>query len=163
MQKSGNNVNIKNTIGDIDIFFVDEEFKLLYICECKHNRLRFDYNNWKRDYEKFENNYTKQLERKVTWANENKKVIEEHLQIKDPKLSELSISDYTIRGIFIINAPTVYMFNGEYKSFTISDINHLLNREYVIPTFSFKKEGRDDILIEYPYFDNVDLKFDEFN
>lgn len=53
------NINIDNTIGDIDILFLDIQNKRIYICECKHNRARFDYNNWKRDYSNFKNKYEK--------------------------------------------------------------------------------------------------------
>src|SRR5690606_7316011 len=69
------NINIDNTIGDIDILFLDLQNKKIYVCECKHNRSRLDYNNWKRDYSNFKSKYEKQLSRKVEWAKQNIEII----------------------------------------------------------------------------------------
>lgn len=158
VQPNGININIKQDVGDIDILFIDQEYKLIYICECKHNRSRFDMNNWKRDYSNFKNKYESQLNRKIEWAKKNKEVIQTHFSCT--KNINVDLLEYDIRGIFIINAPTVYMFNGAYRAFTIKDFIDLINREYVDVKFEFTNEQtKEKTIIEYPYFDNVRMKF----
>jgi hypothetical protein len=157
LQKEGNNINIKSTVGDIDILFIDEKDRILYICECKHNRSRFDLNNWKRDYTKFKNKYEKQLSNKVNWARNNLSIIKNHLEIKYNLDLGVTFENYEIKGIFIINAPTVYMLNGNFRTFTISDFRELLSDSYtnIKLEFTNKSNGK-KFLVEYPYFDNVE-------
>jgi len=70
------------------------------------------------------------------------------------------LSEFEIRGIFIINAPTIYMFNGDYRALTIMDFISLINREYADTKFEFTNENTGKkTLIEHPYFDNVKSKF----
>lgn len=158
-QANGKNINIKNTVGDIDVLFIDKEFELIYVCECKHNRSRFDMNNWRRDYANFKEKYENQLERKIKWVQENKEIVQTHFQHLYPNNFKEKLDNYDVRGIFIINAPTVYMYNGKFRAMTITDINDLLNREYTDLKFEFKNENNGEkTLIEYPYFDNVKLK-----
>lgn len=158
-QPSSQNINIKDTVGDIDIIFIDIEFKLVYVCECKHNRSRHDMNNWRRDYANFKQKYENQLERKIKWVSQNKNIVETHFKQLYPEVFKEELTEYDIRGIFIINAPTIYMYNGKYRAMTIRDINNLLNREYTDIIFEYTNEnsGR-QTTIEYPYFDNVKLK-----
>jgi hypothetical protein len=159
IQPNGINVNIKQNVGDIDILFLDIENKLIYICECKHNRSRFDMNNWKRDYSNFKSKYENQLKRKFDWANNNKEIIQTHFNCK-LKL-ELNLLDFEIRGIFLINAPTIYMFNGKYRALTIKDFDDLINRKFTDTKFEFTNEKTGiKTLIEYPYFDNIKSKFE---
>lgn len=156
-QKKGNNVNIKNTVGDIDILFLDEKNNIIYICECKHNRSRYDLNNWKRDYSKFKNKYENQLQRKIDWARANINVIENHLNLKYNASREIQLENYEVVGIFIINAPTVYMFNGSFRAFTISDIKDLLNENYIDVKLELINESTGKkYFVEHPYFDNLE-------
>lgn len=158
-QPNGQNVNIKNNIGDIDILFIDVEFEIIYICECKHNRSRHDMNNWRRDYSNFKGKYESQLKRKVDWVNQNKNIVETHFEQLYQEEFKVKLDNYLVRGIFIINAPTVYMYNGKYRAMTITDINDLLDRKYTDLKFKFTNESNGEVtLIEYPYFDNVKSK-----
>ncbi len=158
-QPSGQNINIKDSVGDIDIIFIDIEFKLLYVCECKHNRSRHDMNNWRRDYANFKQKYENQLERKIEWVSQNKDILETHFKQLYPEDFKEELSEYDMRGIFIINAPTIYMYNGKYRAMTITDINDLLEREYTDVKFQITNENNgQQTIIEYPYFDNVKLK-----
>ncbi len=140
-QLKGNNINIKNTVGDIDILFLDEKFKIVYVCECKHNRSRYDLNNWKRDYSNFKEKYEHQLKRKVDWVNQNINIVKNHLKKKYPEQFDIDVENFEVKGIFIINAPTVYMFNGNYRAFTISDIRDLLEEQFVDIKFEFINES----------------------
>ena len=44
-QMNENSINITKTVGDIDVLFIDKRNDIIYVCECKHNRSRFDMNN----------------------------------------------------------------------------------------------------------------------
>lgn len=151
-------VNINNDIGDIDILFLDPWNMIIYVCECKHNRSRFDYNNWKRDYSNFKDKYEKQLERKVNWASQNVDVIENHFRLrKDNPIPNLDLSDYAVEGIFIINAPTLYMFNSKYKCYTVYDFSKLMNNQPVFMDFHLTIEDQNKTyVIKHPYFDSID-------
>lgn len=151
-------ININNDIGDIDILFLDPWNMIIYVCECKHNRSRFDYNNWKRDYANFKGKYEEQLERKVNWASQNIEVIENHFNLrKENPIPKIDLSGYSVEGIFIINAPTLYMFNSKYKCYTIYDFSKLMKGETVYMNFQLTVEDQDkSYIIEHPYFDNID-------
>lgn len=150
-------INIKDTIGDIDILFIDEFEKIIYVSECKHNRSRFDYNNWKRDYYNFKEKYEKQLERKVNWAKSNVDIIENHFKLRIENPLNLDLTDCKIEGIFIINAPTIYMFNSSYKCYTIHDFGLLMNREIVFKDFEiYAEDSKKTYYIKHPYFDNIE-------
>lgn len=156
-QPNARNININQTVGDIDILFLDVKNTLIYVCECKHNRSRFDMNNWKRDYSNFKNKHETQLKRKIDWALNNKNTIRTHFSIKYQK--EFDLSEFDVRGIFIINAPSIYMYNGKYRAFTITDFENLVNRKYVDIKFEFTNEDTGEIIfVEYPYFDNIKEK-----
>ena len=151
-------ININSSVGDIDILFLDTENKIIYICECKHNRSRFDYNNWKRDYANFQEKYEKQLERKVNWASQNIKIIEIHFKLrKENPINDIDLSMFSLEGIFIINAPTLYMFNSKYKCYTIYDFSKIMNNEQVFMDFHLSVEDRNKTyIIKHPYFDNIE-------
>lgn len=153
---TGTNVNIANTIGDLDILFLDVMNKLIYVCELKHNRSRFDFNNWRRDYSNFKDKYETQLERKIDWSENNKAVIQDHFkQLYGDSFAE-QLQDYEVRGIFIINAPTIYMYDGKYRAFTIRDISLLLEGKYLDTQFEFTRESTGEkYFISHPYFENT--------
>lgn len=151
-------ININDSIGDIDILFLDNLNRRIYVCECKHNRSRFDYNNWKRDYANFQQKYEKQLERKVIWISQNIQVIENHFKLrKESPVINLDLSLFSVEGIFIINAPTLYMFNSKYKCYTIYDFTKIINGELVFMDFYlFVEDQNKNYIIKHPYFDNIE-------
>lgn len=150
-------INIDNTIGDIDILFLDLTNKKIYVSECKHNRSRFDYNNWKRDYSNFKDKYEKQLKRKVDWALNNVDVIQNHFKLRRTDPIDVELNHFEVVGIFIINAPTIYMYNSLYKCYTIHDFGRLLENENPYPDFLIMAEDTDKVYtIQHPYFENIE-------
>ncbi len=150
-------INIDNTIGDIDILFLDLNHKKIYVSECKHNRSRFDYNNWKRDYSNFKEKYEKQLQRKVEWAENNIGVIQDHFKLRKNDPIHIDLKDFEIVGIFVINAPTIYMYNSPFKCYTIHDFARLLSDENPYPNFTITSEDTGKVFtIEHPYFENIE-------
>lgn len=153
--KSGNNIPIEiEGLGEIDLIFIDEQYKVLYVGECKHNRSRFDVNNWKRDYSNFVDKYESQLANKEKWVNENLPIVAEHFEI----LYDCSINfeGYITRAAFFINAPTVYMFDGKYRALTFTDLKNLIKGVFENTIFRFTKEETSESFdIEHPYFKNL--------
>lgn len=151
-------INISSSVGDIDILFLDTRNKIIYVCECKHNRSRFDYNNWKRDYANFQEKYEKQLERKVNWASQSIEIIENHFKLRKVNpIPDIDLSKFSIEGIFIINAPTLYMFNSKYRCYTIYDFSKIINNEPVFIDFHLSVEDQNKTyIIKHPYFDNIE-------
>jgi hypothetical protein len=154
-KKDNVNVNEKAAVGEFDLIFLDEVNQIIYVAECKNNRSRFDLNNWRRDYEKFIKTYENQLDNKVNWTTDNKQVIQEHFSIKYNEA--LDISEYSIKGIFVINAPTIYMYNGKYKALTIHDIQNLVLDNYNEIELPIRNEETGKTYnVTHPYFDNLD-------
>lgn len=150
-------INIDKTIGDIDILFLDLINKRIYVCECKHNRSRFDYNNWKRDYSNFKDKHEEQLKRKVDWAISNIAVIQNHFKLRVDAPVDINLNDFKVVGIFIINAPTIYMYNSQYNCYTIHDFNRLLNNENPYPDFFITSEDTGKVYrVRHPYFENIE-------
>jgi len=150
-------INIDNTIGDIDILFIDMNNNKIYVSECKHNRSRFDYNNWKRDYSNFKDKYEKQLQRKVDWTVNNIDVIHNHFKLRKIEPIDIDLSNFEVIGIFIINAPTIYMYNSSYKCYTIYDFGRLLKNENPYPDFFITAEDTGKVYnIKHPYFENIE-------
>jgi len=156
LTEDNNNIRIdREGIGEIDIVFVRENHHQIFICECKHNRSRFDFNNWRRDYTNFINDYEPKLNRKIDWCTNNRELLNVHFHRKFADF-ELDISSYSVRGIFIINAPTLYMYDGKFKAFTLHDFGSLLKDEYIEPIFRFHDIDNDKVFnIEHPYFQNI--------
>lgn len=151
----GNNIPIEiKGLGEIDLIFIDEKNKVIYIGECKHNRSRFDMNNWKRDYSNFVDKYETQLSNKKKWAEENILIIKEHFEILFDCLIDLN--DYTVRACFFINAPTTYMYNGRFRAFTFTDLKNIIEGEVVDTIFRFTNEDTGvSFDIGHPYFENL--------
>jgi len=156
-ESKSNHIRIdKKGVGEIDFLFLDESNSIIYVAECKHNRSRFDLFNWRRDYSIFKSTYESRLDKKVLWCRANIKHLNSHFNFKY-KDDKLSIEDFIVRGIFIINAPTIYMFNGLFRAFTIHDFEKILKGEFVSKIFQFNNEEVGyEMLIHHPYFDNLE-------
>lgn len=158
LRASGGNIPIAIAgVGEIDILFLDLANQIVYVCECKHNRARFDYPNWRRDYSNFVDTYERKLTNKVNWVGQNLGVVEEHFRALTSD-SQLSLAGFSVQGVFAINAPTIYMYNGKYRAFTIHEFRALLDDEYRAVIFQFENEDTGQVLeVAHPYFVNLAL------
>lgn len=142
-----------NRFATLSIILVKKDEKKIYVIDCKHNRSRFDINNWKRDYDQFKNTYETKLEGKRKWVEDNLQLVEEHLNCKN-RLN-LKIESYEVDAFFVINTPTIYMFNGRYRVLTIYDFEKFIDNEFVDIIIRLENSDTREIQdIEYPYFDN---------
>lgn len=153
--RTGDNVLVDiEGVGEIDLIFIQEDIRVIYVGEAKHNRSRFDMNNWKRDYSNFQNKYEAQLEKKILFVRDNLDSISEHFNAKYD--SKIDLSDYEIRGVFFINAPTAYMYDGAYRAFTVTDLTLLVKKEFIDLKFGLTEETTNEYLeVSYPYFKNL--------
>jgi hypothetical protein len=135
--------------------FINEVDKIIYVCECKHNRSRFDFFNWKRDYHNFKDKYELQLTNKIRWIDENKTLLLEHVELKYCATIEIK-NEYVVKGIFIINAPTIYMYDCLYPTLTLKNFQELINGNYRPKQFIYIDRNNEKKIIEMPYFQNID-------
>lgn len=155
--KKPNNQNvslIQQGVGELDIIFLDEIGKVIYLVECKHNRARFEYNNWKRDLANFRGGYEKQLENKAQWLEGRISDILEHFEVLY-KCQLVEKAKYQICPLFLINAPTLYMYDSDYVVFTLYDLDRFLNQEHATVEFNGELHGR-KYKISRPYFKNAE-------
>jgi hypothetical protein len=156
-------------LGEIDFIIISEEAKTLFIVDCKHLLGRYDIPSQRNDYNAFTSGkkpYNDTLERKIRWFERNLNLVKEHFQLKyDDKAIDLS--DYKVEGVFIINTPTLYMYNSQYRIYTIPQIEDVFLGKHIDPTFSvvIDEELQTKFLnIDYPYFQKPNyMKFDLYD
>lgn len=160
------NIDIDNeNCGEIDFLILLNN--KIYIADSKHLLARYDFNNWKNDYYKFEtdkSNFNKTIERKKNYLNDKEQLIEEHFRVEYQDNS-IELADYELECIFLINNPTFYMYNSKYKIITIRDFERFLNGESIYPIFHINKMNGDNLeqtIVEHPYFKRPEyVIFDE--
>lgn len=144
-------------LGEIDFIILSEPERKIFISDCKHLLGRADLVNQKNDYNSFSlgsknaESYNQKLERKVNWFNKNKTIIQNHFRHKYDK-PELTITNFSIEGIFIINTPTFYMYNAKYRIYTAYQIEKVILGTYSDPTFTIFDGDSGCYIIEYPFF-----------
>lgn len=136
-------------VGEIDLLILFQDTKIIYVCECKHNRSRFDMPGWQRDYTKFKTDHEQQLQNKLEWSKENINNLLCHFE----KKYDFVINDkdgYKVEGVFIINAPTLYMFDCIYPVFTLYTLKALFDRTWRPVEYMLNK-----MHVKQPYFQNL--------
>lgn len=160
-------INVQG-LGEIDFLVINPDLKKIYIIDCKHLLSRYDIVNQKNDFNAFVNNkrsYNQTMEKKVNWLKENIEILEEHFKVKYGDES-ISFTDYTLEGIFIINTPTFYMFNSEFRIYTITQVEDVFKGNFVDFTFTLFNDTGNDLIIShvsYPYFEKPEyIQIDPF-
>ncbi len=148
-QVQGNNIVIEHTPGEIDFIIVNSTIKKVFIADAKYHRARYEGVGYYSDYSKFVG-YEEKMKAKVAWADENLKVITEHLKIKN-NLKVLNLQGFKIEGVFFINTPTFYMFNGDIKAFTLNKAVEFIAGDYDYPKYHIETDS-DVIIMQHPYF-----------
>ncbi|MFV8269498.1 hypothetical protein ACNQGP_06100 [Flavobacterium sp. GT2N3] len=141
------NIRIDNELaGEIDYIVVNINLKTIFVADSKYNKARYEAVGYRSDYSNFFRTYEPQLERKVKWIEENKIVLQEHLKITN-NLSTLEISDFDVVGVFFINTPSFYMFNGNYKAITLNQISNFVSGNYKLIELNYNQKK-----FSHPYF-----------
>lgn len=154
-QLSKSNIRIDNELaGEIDLIVINSTLKKVFVADSKYNRARYEVVGYRNDYTNFIKLYEPQIKRKVDWISKNLNVLQEHLRIIYNN-QVIDLSGYEIEGIFIINTPTFYMFNGQYKAITLKQFGEFIEGKYEYPSF-FILEGEGDdervVMVQHPYF-----------
>ncbi|MCW3788526.1 hypothetical protein [Plebeiibacterium sediminum] len=147
-----NNLNIDNHLaGEIDFIIVNDNARKIFVADSKYNKSKYEAVGYRSDYSNFLKSYEPQLSKKVNWIRENKIILQEHLKIIY-NLSDYSITSYDVEGLFFINTPTFYMYNGTYKAITINKFESFLLGEYTLPVLEYRDCTGKVINIQHPYF-----------
>jgi hypothetical protein len=159
--KSIHNISlVVKDVGEIDLLYIDPVQRVLYVCECKHNRSKFDAAGWRRDYSGFVRDYESQLANKVHWVADHMADVAKHFSRKE-KLP-IDLTGYAVAGIFVINAPTVYLYDGAFPTFTISMFRKLIDGSFQEHQISYTSPvSNQSHLIGRPYMKNAALLFTE--
>ncbi len=143
--------------GEIDFIVINKKTKIIFLLECKHLIARSDMANWKQDLASFTTNkkaYNKTLQKKINWAKHNLAELESHFQHKERDCN-LSLLNYKVKGVFVINTPTFYMYNSDLRIYVYHDIDKVLTGEYhdkIYSLYSIGEKVDSHILIKFPYF-----------
>ena len=149
-------------VGEIDFIILSHDTKKIYIVDCKHLQGRYDMMSQKNDFSNFtkDEGYNKQIENKIKWAKENILNLDFHNKSIYGQ-SEESITEYEIEGIFIINTPTFYMYNSDYRIYTVDIFAKIITGQLTDPeltVFVDNEESMTKFNIKYPYFKKPNYK-----
>ncbi len=151
-QPSGSNLRIDNELsGEIDFIIVNLLLKKIFIADAKYNRARYESVGFRNDYTNFIDSYEPQLQKKINWLQINLSVLQEHLKIIH-NLTDLDLTGIEVEGIFLINTPTFYMFNGTYKAITLKQTADFIEGKYEYPQLMIMGEDESFMMIQHPYF-----------
>ena len=151
-KEGGLSLNIEN-VGEIDFIVISHEFKKIYVADCKHLQGRYDMMSQKNDFSNFrkKKGYDEQIQRKVGFIEVHLEELNYHnKQIYGKEQPE--ITGYNVEGIFIINTPTFYMFNSDYRIYIVDDIIDVFSQRYVDPEYTILTENEMILNVKYPYF-----------
>lgn len=147
-----NNVNIDNsTAGEIDFIIIHSSVKKLIVADSKYNKAKYEAVGYRTDNTNFITVYEPKLKKKIDWVFDIKSIVQEHFKIVY-NIQDLDLSDYEVVGLFFINTPTFYMFNGRYKALTLSQLDVYLSEDYKEIKIPYTNSGGVEIVIEHPYF-----------
>ncbi|WP_178989031.1 hypothetical protein [Winogradskyella schleiferi] len=157
-QKSKINVNIDNAIcGEIDFLIINTKLKKLLVVDCKYNKARYEAVGYRTDDTNFKTKYEPKMLKKHNWVLNNITVVNDHFQIIYQDES-IDVKGYEVETVFFINTPTFYMFNGDYKAITLSQIPDYLDGNYKYNLLSIKHDGEE---IKHPFFRKQKMKSEE--
>lgn len=160
------NIDVEG-LGEIDFIIVSEDQQKIFIADCKHLLGRYDIVNQKNDFNAFvvgskkTKSYNETMTNKLVWFRKNVNLLEQHFQ-KKYKRQNLPFENYTIEGIFIVNGPTFYMYNADYRIYTIDQLTDVLLDYYTDPTFTAlieEDETERIISVKYPFFKKPDYVY----
>lgn len=142
-------------LGEIDLIFLNEAGKVIYVGECKNNRPRFDVFYWKGEQRQFAEGYEAKLTRKQVWVQDHKQQIQEHFNHKFQTCFDFS--DWSVEGIFILMTSSIYKYDGSFLVLTVKDLPDFLNNgfTYRYPILGFRRKDQSTYEVHYPYFKNL--------
>lgn len=145
-------INMPNC-GEIDLIFISDLSRVIYLCECKHNKPRHDFIGWARDSEKFELEYYGKFRKKINWVNENKIVVLKHFEYLY-KCEFTNLEQFIVHPLFIINAPNICMYDSDIDMFTFGEFKLFVEGSYRAQNICIQTDSLMPLEIERPFFKN---------
>ncbi|MES1181762.1 MAG: hypothetical protein ABUL44_03115, partial [Flavobacterium sp.] len=107
-------------VGEIDFIIINHPQKTVHVVDCKHLQGRYDMMTQKNDFSNFTKSkgYNDQIQRKLNFVAQSLTDFDYHNRSEFGN-TEQSILTYKLEGIFIINTPTFYMFNSDFRIYTV--------------------------------------------
>lgn len=150
-------INLDQTgAGEIDFIIVNHPQQTIHVVDCKHLQGRYDMMTQKNDFSNFTKNkgYNDQIKRKVDFISNHLDELYDHHRSRYGN-DQPTISKYKVEGFFIINTPTFYMFNSDYRIYTIDVFVEMITKRLADPelTVLVDQDNQTAVLnITYPYF-----------
>jgi hypothetical protein len=149
-----NNLIVNDKPGEMDFLVIDQKMKIIHVLECKHHRSRYDMVSWRKgEHNKFINVYEPKLKNKVKWVHENLQIVATHVTVKK-HLKSIDVQGFDVRGAFVVNAPNLYLYNGQLDCFTLQSLNDLLRLGQVAATLSVSTD-KGTVELRRPYFQSA--------
>jgi len=147
-------------VGEMDFIIVDHNSRKIFVTDCKHLLGRYDMMSQKNDFANFtkSNGYNQQIANKIAFIRSHIADLDFHIRAKYATDAR-DITTYEIEGVFIINTPTFYMFNSDYRIYTVDIALEAMTGELQDPEFTVildEEEQQTIFRIKYPYFRKPD-------
>lgn len=149
-QNANDNINIIDICGEIDFVIANVERKILYVSDSKYHRARYDGAGYKSDNTNFVSKYEPKLSKKLGFITANIPLTEYNLKQKYPQ-AQFDLGTFKIEGVFWINTPTFYMYNGKFKAITLHRLEKYLIGEFDYPVLHIDTEEISGVF-RHPYF-----------
>ncbi|MFN4123754.1 MAG: hypothetical protein ACK4GL_10685 [Flavobacteriales bacterium] len=98
------------------------------------------------------------MERRTSWINENKEKIIFHFSQRHENF-EIDIN-YEVKGVFVINAPTLYMYDSPFITCTLYNLKKLLDNKLEFEIFSVTDKFGNKFDVTYPYYKNAEKELE---
>lgn len=146
------NVNIDNEVaGEIDFIIIDSSTNKIIVADSKYNKAKYEAVGFRTDNTNFITKYEPKLQKKIDWISANKLIVQEHFKIIYG-IKGFDLSKYEVIGLFFINTPTFYMFNGAYKAITLNQLDNYLSEDFEEVSIAHTNSEGTESIIKHPYF-----------
>jgi len=105
-------------LGQVDFLFLSHQEHKIYVVDCKYLRPQHGMIGFRGDQSDFEKDYAPRMKRKVEWFCNNIQYVERHFSFRYPS-EDIQIQNYAVEGLFVLNTPTMYCYNGEIRTYSI--------------------------------------------
>jgi hypothetical protein len=147
------NVNIDNEVaGEIDFIIIDSSTNKIIVADAKYNKAKYEAVGFRTDNTNFITKYEPKLQKKIDWISANKLIVQEHFKIIYG-INDFDLSSYEVIGLFFINTPTFYMFNGAYKAITLNQLDNYLSEGFKEISITHTDSKGVESIIKHPYFE----------
>jgi hypothetical protein len=150
-------------VGEFDFIIINHESKTIFVADSKHLQGRYDMMTQKNDFSNFtkeKGGYNLQISNKIKWVTDNLADFDFHNQ-KKYGANEPSIVGYKVDGIFIINTPTFYMYNSDFRIYTVDIFADIIIGNLKDPELTVIIDTENTLTnfnISYPYFKKPNYK-----